>query len=192
MVKAIELTDIELRLLEGCRKKHAKSQEMLYKHFYGYAMSVSLRYCKSKDEASEVLNDSFMKVFTKVHQYDTKKSFRGWLRRIIINTAIDFYRKNEKHTNHLDVEYADREEDSKGNIIDQMSADEIYTLVQSLPDIYRITFNLYEIEGYSHEEIGEQMGIPAGTSRFNLSRAKQKLRLLLKEHFGKKYEAYIR
>ncbi|MCC5944758.1 MAG: sigma-70 family RNA polymerase sigma factor [Bernardetiaceae bacterium] len=164
---------------------------MLYKQYYGYAMSVCLRYSNHKEEAAEVLNDSFLKVFNKIHQYDPKKSFRGWLRRILINTSIDYYRRNEKHYYHSDVESAMAEEYDL-NVLDKLSAEDIYKIIQKLPEIYRITFNLYEVEGYSHEEISQKLGVPAGTSRSNLSRAKQKLRELVKQHLKVEYEVYLR
>jgi RNA polymerase sigma factor (sigma-70 family) len=186
-----EPSEIEKKLIAGTIRADRTSQERLYKHYYGYAMSICLRYAPNRDEASEVLNDSFLKVFKKIAQYDPNKSFRGWLRRIIINTAIDYYRKNEKHYHHLEIDRAMGEE-QETDAISMLTAEEIYQLVQQLPHIYRLTFNLYEIEGYSHEEIGEQLGIPAGTSRSNLSRAKQKLRLLMEQHFGTKKKAALR
>jgi RNA polymerase sigma-70 factor (ECF subfamily) len=187
-----EPSEIEQKLIEGTKKGERHCQEKLYKHFYGYGMSICLRYAPSREEASEILNDSFLKVFKKIEQYDLQKSFRGWLRRIIINTAIDYFRRNEKHYHHLEVEKAATSEEAAADAISSLTAEEIYALVQKLPDIYRLTFNLYEIEGFSHEEIGQQLGIPAGTSRSNLSRAKQKLRALIAQHFGSKHQAFFK
>lgn len=157
-------TDHELRLLKGCKRGRADAQEGIYRHYYGYAMSICLRYAGSRDEASEILNDSFVKIFSKIKQFDSKKSFQAWLRRIIVNTAIDHYRKNKKHQYGVDISAAEGEIESE-NVLHQLAAEEIFKLIQQLPDKYRLAFNLYEIEGYSHEEIAEQLGVPIGTSR---------------------------
>ncbi|MCR9017095.1 RNA polymerase sigma factor [Aquiflexum gelatinilyticum] len=166
---------MEKHLIQEAKNGNRKSIEMLYKQFYGYAMSVALRYSNSREEACEIINDSFMKAFDKIGQYDNQNSFKGWLRRILINTSIDYYRKNIKHTAVMDIEKADTET-LDPDIIDQLSADDILGVLRDLPEILRIIFNMYEIEGYSHNEISEQLGIPSSTSRTYLARAKKKLR----------------
>jgi RNA polymerase sigma-70 factor (ECF subfamily) len=173
----------EEQLIRECRGGKLKAQEMLYKHYYGYVMGICLRYTNNRDEAAEILNDGFLKVFQKIDQYEPGKAFRAWLRRVVVNTAIDHYRRNRKHANQTELKEA-RQEEHAANPLDQLSAEEILKLVQQLPDIYRLAFNLYEIEGYSHEEISEQLQIPVGTSKSNLSRAKKRLRELLTEKFG--------
>ena len=177
----------EQEIIKGCRKMKAKSQEMLYKHFYGYAMSISLRYSYSKDEALEILNDSFMKVFKNILKYNENLSFKSWLRRIIINTSIDYYRKNQKHRHTLNIEMAGNEE-CHLDIIDDLSVNDILKLLNELPNQYRIIFNLYEVEGYSHKEIAEMLEIPESTSRTNLARAKKKLRVLFHQNFDYEIE----
>lgn len=185
--------DFEIRLINGCKKGRSKSQEELYKHFYGYAMSICLRYASNKEEAKEILNDSFLKVFSKLEQFDNKRSFRGWLRRIVINTAIDYYRRNEKHRGNYSIDDSFFEiSETDENVIDKLSAEDIMKLVQSLPESYRMTFNLYEVEGYSHDEIGEKLNVPVGTSRSNLSRAKKQLRQMVKNFLGIAYEKPLR
>lgn len=166
---------MEQHLIKEARKGDQKSLEMLYKHFYGYAMSIALRYSNGRDEACEIVNDSFMKVFDKLPQYSESNSFKGWFRRILVNTSIDYYRKNVKHFSAMDIEKVDTESYEPG-IIGQLSKEDILNSLRSLPEMLRIVFNMYEIEGYSHNEIAEQCGIPASTSRTYLARAKQKLR----------------
>lgn len=166
---------MEKHLIQEAKNGDRKSIELLYKQFYGYAMSVALRYSNSREEACEIINDSFMKAFDKLDQYDNQNSFKGWLRRILINTSIDYYRKNIKHTAVMDIEKADTET-LDPDIIDQLSANDILGALRDLPEILRIIFNMYEIEGYSHNEISEQLGIPSSTSRTYLARAKKKLR----------------
>ena len=173
----------ENELIEGCLKGKARSQEMLYKHYYGYAMAICLRYANGKDEAKEILNDSFFKVFTKISQYDPKNPFRAWLRRIVINTAIDYYRRQQKHQYAVDIQEIEYEE-SDASVLDRLSAEDILLLMQKLPEHYRLVFNLYELEGYSHEEISKQLGIPESTSRTHLSRAKSKLREYIQKYFS--------
>jgi RNA polymerase sigma factor (sigma-70 family) len=183
---ASQVNPIEVeKLIEGCMKGRLKDQEGLYKHFYGYAMGICLRYAKTRDEASEILNDSFLKVFNKLGMYDSSKLFKAWLRRIVVNTAIDYYRREHKYDNQVPIEKAGREENDF-DVIDQLNTEDILKLLQKLPDNHRVVFNLYEIEGYSHDEIGEMLQIPVGTSKSNLSRAKQKLRTLVTEHLSAK------
>jgi RNA polymerase sigma factor (sigma-70 family) len=166
---------LEKHLIQEAKNGDRKSIELLYKQFYGYAMSIALRYSNSREEACEIINDSFMKAFDKLEHYDSQNSFKGWLRRILINTSIDYYRKNIKHTAVMDIEKADAET-LEADVIDRLSAEDILGILRGLPEILRIIFNMYEIEGYSHNEISEQLGIPSSTSRTYLARAKRKLR----------------
>lgn len=185
------LTEKELIMVEGCLKNKASAQEKLYKHFYGYAMSIALRYAGTKDESREILNESFFKVFTRLEKYDVEKSFRGWLRRIVINTAIDYYRANKRYINSTEITVAE-EKEYDFDIIERLTAEEILDLLQDLPTHYQMVFNLYELEGYSHKEIGKMLDIPEGTSRSNLTRAKQKLREMVKQLYNGKYARTVR
>jgi RNA polymerase sigma factor (sigma-70 family) len=168
-------TALEKALIQKAKDGDKKSIELLYKQFYGFAMSIALRYTNSRDEACEIVNDSFMKAFDRIKQYQIENSFKGWFRRIIVNTSIDYFRKNSRYTSIMDIEKAESESYSP-DIIDQLTFEDILGLIRSLPEILRIVFNLYEIEGYDHNEIGEKLGIPASTSRTYLARSKKKLR----------------
>jgi len=163
-------------ILTACQRNERSAQEKLYRDFYGYAMSICLPYTKDKTEAEEVANDGFVKVFNHLISYDFSQPFKGWLRRIMINSAIDYYRRNKKHYNHDDIENAYDASSFDTNIIDQLSADEIMEQVQKLPPAYQMVFNLYAVEGYKHHEIAEQLNISEGTSKSNLSKAKAKLK----------------
>jgi RNA polymerase sigma-70 factor (ECF subfamily) len=182
---------LEKHLIQEAKNGNKKSIAMLYKQFYGYAMSIALRYSNSREEACEIINDSFMKAFDKLDQYDSQNSFKGWLRRIVINTSIDYYRKNVKHIALMDIEKADAET-LEADVIDQLSVEDILGILQGLPEILRIIFNMYEIEGYSHNEISEKLGIPSSTSRTYLARAKKKLREKIIELNQIKNEGAIR
>lgn len=173
---------IEYELIEGCKRGENEYQEMLYKHFYGYAFSISRLNTYSREEAVDIMNDSFLKVFSTIHRFNLNQSFKAWIRTIIINTAIDNYRKNKKHYYLLDVVEVDPPE-VKESIISQLNAEDILNLLDRLPKIHRLVFNLYEIQGFSHKEIAEKLNIKISSSRTFLTRAKNKLRILLNESF---------
>jgi RNA polymerase sigma factor (sigma-70 family) len=172
------ISNAEYELIQHCKKGAIKYQEQLYKQFYGYAMGIGLRYCDNRDDALEVVNDSFIKVFNTIQSYNADRSFKAWLRRIIINTSIDRRRKDLKYQLHTDMEHA-------GHIghnhtaIDQLNAKDILKLMDELPALQRSIFNMYEIDGYNHDEIAEMLNIPSSSSRVYLSRAKERLRKAL-------------
>lgn len=175
-----------LDLIDDCIKGKLHAQERIYREYYGYGMSICLRYTSSKEEAVEVLNDSFLKVFDKISTYSKEQPFKAWLRRIFVNTSIDNHRKNKKHYYHEDVDTC-HEESIDTDAIEELSAQDIMKLLLELPENQRITFNLYEIEGYSHKEIADQLGITESTSRSNLTRAKNKLKSLYQKYYSIAY-----
>ncbi|GGK49804.1 RNA polymerase ECF-type sigma factor [Lutibacter litoralis] len=141
-------------------------------------------YTYSNDDAVSILNDSFLKVFSSIKKkgFNNNIPFKNWLRRILINTAIDNYRKNVKHYYHLEVEneehiYAD------SDVIDDLAFKDILKLLDQLPEMHRIVFNLHEIQGFNHKEISEKLKIAESTSRVFLTRAKKKLRILIDKNF---------
>lgn len=175
--------EIDEQTLLGCIKKSRKYQEKLYKQFYGYGMSIGLRYTNSREEAKEILNDAFVKIFNSIEKFDSKQSFKAWIRRIIINTSIDHYRREAKHQNHLDLDHQ-TVQDLNTEAIDQLAFEDIVKLLNHLPEFYRITFNLYEVEGYSHDEIAEVLNITPSSSRVYLMRAKKRLRELFQKYYS--------
>lgn len=168
-------TALEKALILKAKNGDKKSIALLYKQFYGFAMSIALRYSSSRDEACEIVNDSFMKAFDRLKQYQPENSFKGWFRRIIVNTSIDYFRKNSRHHAIMDIEKAEFQS-YHPDIVEQLTYEDILVLIRTLPEILRIVFNMYEIEGYDHNEIGVKLGIPASTSRTYLARSKKKLR----------------
>lgn len=169
-------------LLAGCLRNHQRSQELLYRQFYGYAMGICLRYAPTREGALEVLNDGFLKVFTRLDQYDSAQPFKAWLRRILINTAVDHYRQEARHFYHEDVERADQAPASESaDAYSRLAHDELMGLIQRLSPAYRLVFNLYVIDGFTHDEIAGQLGISVGASKSNLARARENLRQLLKQ-----------
>lgn len=141
-------------------------------------MGVCLRYSRTYEEAVEIVNDGFMKIFTNLDKYTQGLSFKGWFRKVMVHTAIDYYRRNEKHYNSLDISHA-QYEPSTETALDKISEKEIIAAIQRLPPSYRMVFNLYVIEGFKHEEIGNQLNISVGTSKSNLAMARSKLKKIL-------------
>jgi RNA polymerase sigma-70 factor (ECF subfamily) len=170
----------EDELIRQCKSGSLKYQELLYKQFYGYAMGISLRYSLDRDDALEVANDAFIKAFNAIKSYDTGKPFKPWLRAIIVNTAIDRRRKDLKFQLNMDLDGA---EQLPGHytVVETLNAQDILNLLRELPAIQHTIFNLYEIDGYNHDEISVMLNIPASSSRVYLSRAKEKLRRMIKE-----------
>jgi len=171
--------------IERCALNNRESQKKLYTSFYGYAMAVCDRYTNNQDDAVEILNDGFLKVFKEIYRYkpaytDVVSSFKGWLRKIMVYTAIDHFRKNHKHqfTTDLDngvVQVASHAEDA----LDRISYEEIIRSIQDLTPGYRTVFNLFIIEGFTHEEISDKLGISIGTSKSNLAKARRQLQKIL-------------
>ena len=162
-------------LVEGCLKENRNAQRKLYEYFYGKMMSICLRYAGTREEAVEILNQGFYKVFKSMGSFNSAEgALEAWIRRIMINTAIDHYRKmaRQQKTTDLDTAYKASEESTA---ISAISAEEILVLVQELSPAYRTVFSLYAIEGFNHREIAEKLGISEGTSKSNLAKARAKL-----------------
>lgn len=170
------------KIIKGCRKRRRESQKELYKMFYAYGMSITLRYADSRDQAAAILNDAFMKVFTNIKKYDTKRPFKPWLRKIIINTAINHFHKNKHNRQWEELEMAKHNMGIEETIISGISYQEIIDMVQQLTPAYRTVFNLYVIEGFKHKEIAEMLGITVGTSKSNLAKAKRNLQSILEKN----------
>ncbi len=168
----------EDELIRQCKAGSLKHQELLYKQFYGYAMGVGLRYSLNRDDALEVVNDAFIKAFNSMKSYDIAKPFKAWLRTIVVNTAIDRRRKDLKFQLNIELENAGPIA-GQINVIDTLSAQDILNMMKELPAVQLAIFNLYEIDGYNHDEIADILGIPASSSRVYLSRAKEKLRRII-------------
>lgn len=174
-------------VITGCLRGNRASQERLYKQYHAYAMSISLRYAKDRGEAREILNESFLKVFTKLDQYDKAQAFHFWLRRILINTAVDYYRKKQRQPLFIPIDNAMEVADKSNDDFELDASINTLPILQKLSPAYRIVFNLYVMEGYKHQEIAEQLDISVNTSKSNLARAKQKLKAMIQSraHFKK-------
>jgi RNA polymerase sigma factor (sigma-70 family) len=168
-------------------KRDERDKEKLFKAFYGYAMGVGLRYLNNRDDVEELVNDSFMKVFNHPGTFESLKPFKVWLGRIVANGAIDRLRAAKKWKNMVDVE-EHHQLSSPVSSSANTEYNELLSLLNKLPDNYRLIFNLHEVDGFSHEEIAEQMGIPESTSRVYLMRARKKLQEYYKIQYKTSYE----
>ena len=167
-------------LVERCKENNRLAQKKVYEYYYGKMMGVALRYINDRDAASDVVQDGFIKAFSKIKNYTSTGSFEGWLRRIISNTAIDQLRKNKKETFLQNEENIEAEDEiQEESIYQNINMSEIVDAVSELSNGYRSVFNLYVMEGYTHQEIGEILGISTGTSKSNYSKAKKKLKSIL-------------
>lgn len=173
------MTEKELsKHIEGCRIGDRASQHRVYGHFYNYVLTVCSRYSSDTEEAKEVMNDAFYKIFTKIDHYNPEYSFKGWLHRVVVNTAIDKYRSRQNRQRTEDISNAQSVE-IETEVVEKLTRDEIFKMVQYLPPAYRTVFNLFVVDGYSHAEIGQMLGITEGASKSNLSKARMKLKMML-------------
>jgi RNA polymerase sigma-70 factor (ECF subfamily) len=168
----------EEELINGCLKRDRSAQKRLYESFSPKMYALCYRYVKDSMDAEDILVTAFTRIFERIDQFKGEGSFEGWIRRIVVNEALTFLRRNRSMYLETDLEVADREPDYN-SISDHLEADDLIKMIQELPSGYRIVFNLYAIDGYSHKEIAEQLGISENTSKSQLSRARTYLQKLL-------------
>lgn len=171
-MKVIHLHQEERELIQLAVENNRQAQQKIYTQFSPKMLSVCRQYIKDMHQAEDVMITAFMKVFTKLNNFEFKGSFEGWIRRIMINECISFIRVDKKLKYTEDETYF---EESFNNIESQFSIEDIQFLIDSLPDGYKIVFNLYAIEGYKHQEIATMLGINEGTSKSQLSHARKML-----------------
>ena len=177
----------ELKIIvEGCVNGKRKYQKKLFELFYGKMMGVCLRYAKNSDEAKDMVQNGFIKVYAKLNVYNFSGSLEGWIRRIMVNTAIDQIRKNKKDPFSIDddARFKNLEEDIPFDVEEtemetKIKAEQAIKAISELSPAYKMVFNLYVIEGYTHKEIADYLNVSEGTSKSNLAKAKQKLRKVL-------------
>lgn len=168
----------EEEIIEGCLKGNRKYQKLLYERYYGSMLVVCMRYTNDREEARDVLHEGFIKIFRNLKKFNRGTNLGAWIRRIMINTAIDHYRKSAKRPNLVEINQAIHETDMH-DVVADLGAEEILSMVQKLSPAYRTVFNLYVIEGYSHKEVGKLLGISEGTSKSNLAKARAKLQAMV-------------
>ncbi|MBI3142649.1 MAG: sigma-70 family RNA polymerase sigma factor [Bacteroidetes bacterium] len=165
----------EMEMAEGCKRHDPKVQKKVFEHYYGIMLGICLRYAQGREEARDMLQDGFVKIFEKIDQYHPDYSFVGWMKRVMVNNAIDQYRRDMRMPTS-DDESVLSNQSVDNDVFKDLAYEEIIQMIQRLPKGYRTVFNMYVIEGYTHKEIGELLGIAEGTSKSQLNKAK----LLLK------------
>jgi len=176
-------------ILKGCQRDLRESQKKMYDFFYGYAMSICLRYSRNREDAIEVLHDGFLKIFKNIGGFRIEGTgkqvlypLQAWIKKIMIYTAIDRYRAQQKYSGQEDIHLHEHAlYQAAPTPLDSMAYEELMGLVQALSPGYRAVFNLYVIDGFTHEEIAEKLGISSGTSKSNLARAREVLKKRLKK-----------
>jgi RNA polymerase sigma factor (sigma-70 family) len=176
-----------IQLIEGCANQEPRSQKILYEQFFGYLLKIAFRYVNNYQTAVNVTNDGFVKIFRFIHKFNPAESpypdrlLMAWMKRILINTAIDDLRKN-KNTNETELipEQVWERADTGYQADNQLLYKELISYIKNLPPSYRVVFNMYVIDGCSHQEIGNKLGISEGTSKSNLSRARNLLQTMIR------------
>lgn len=175
-------------LVRECAEGNNKYQQLLYKQLYSKMMVVCYRYANRPEDAKDLFQEGFIKVFNKIEKFNFKGSLEGWVRRIMVNNAIDHYRKNKNKyaisETLVVAEQIPEEEDDQG-IFEEVSAKQLLNFVQELSPVYRTVFNLYVLDDYTHAEIAEELNISEGTSKSNLSKAKKNLKKMVLTHLSK-------
>jgi RNA polymerase sigma-70 factor (ECF subfamily) len=175
----VKLLNNEQSLIEACLAHDRLAQKKLYETYYGKMMGVSMRYANTLEDAQDIMNESFVKIFRNLYKYNLGTSLDAWIKRIIVNTAIDFYRKSLKHKlDDIDAVY-DLSDTRAEDALSTCRVEDLMKMISSLPVPLRTVFNMYVIEGYSHREISEALSISEGTSRANLTKARIRLKELI-------------
>lgn len=174
------------RIIEGCCEWDRNMQNALYQLFYSYGMSICIRYVESEPEAISVLNDGFLKVFRNIKRYKQDQPFKPWFRRIVVNTAIDYVKSQQRFKIEMSMEEA-KNVPTTEDILSRINYKELMAMVQSLSAAYRTVFNMYVIDGFKHEEIADILGISVSTSKSNLTRARARLQDLLSNKLDDRY-----
>jgi RNA polymerase sigma-70 factor (ECF subfamily) len=170
-------------LLKECKRGKAGSQEKLYRRFASAMYGLCLQYASNEEDAQDILQDGFIKVFAKLDMVRNPAALPGWIRRVMINTALEKYR-SQVILQRVDEVREEHQEDPGDDALERITCEELVALIQSLTPRYRMVFNLYAIEGFSHQEIAEELGISIGTSKSNLSRGRAILQEKIKTIYG--------
>ncbi len=194
MLSANNISEDQLKtLIDGCVRNHRKSQEIVYKMYYGKMMAVCRRYTNNEDQAKDILQDGFIKVYKNITKFNFDGSFEGWVRRIVVNTAIDFTRKAKN--DYLLMNENQTLEDFENDLLDEgdeeaynspFNVGDVIKGMEQLSNAYRTVFNLYVFENYSHQEIADTLKISVGTSKSNLAKARANLKKILTKELTKR------
>jgi RNA polymerase sigma-70 factor (ECF subfamily) len=168
------------QLVEGCRSNKRLAQKVLYERYFGKMVGIAMRYTKDKEEAIEILNAAFMKVFTSLDKYQDNNNLAGWIAKIVFNCSIDHVRKHTRYRQVMNFEI-EKDRPVQNDSISNLQVEDLYKLIQQLPAASRSVFCLYVIDGYKHKEVAEMLEITVGTSKWHLANARKELQRLIKE-----------
>ncbi|MGZ4035971.1 MAG: RNA polymerase sigma factor [Bacteroidia bacterium] len=168
-------------MINGCVSNKREFQKLLYQKFAGKMLSLCFRYFKNREEAEDVLQDGFIKIFKNIDKYQGTGSFEGWIKRIMVNTALEELRKKKKEFITQDIDELYIQPESVDKTDDSVNTKDLIRYIQALPEGYKLVFNLFVIEGYSHGEIGQMLNINEGTSKSQLSKARAYLQKMMSE-----------
>jgi RNA polymerase sigma-70 factor (ECF subfamily) len=163
-------------LIDECVKGNIKAQRFLFDKFAPKMLAVCLRYTKNKSDAEDVLQEAFIKVFLNIKNFKKEGSLEGWIRRIMVNTSLDQIRKNSKFLKDIDISVVDFKVESKEFILENIAAEDLLIMINNMPNGYKIVFNMFAIEGYSHQEIATTLGVTENTSKSQYLRARSFLK----------------
>ena len=183
----------EKQLIAGCKAGKAWAQKEIFERYASVMLSVCIRYVTDRETAKDLLQEGFLKLYTKIGSYTGAGSFEGWIRRIFVTTALEYLRQNDALKQSVNIEeYSNLIPDTDATVLDKISADDLMECIARLPDGYRTVFNLYAIEGYSHAEIGEMMAITESTSRSQYMRARnilqRNVQFIIGQEHAKQYK----
>ena len=180
----------ETDLVKGCQRQDRRYQKLLFEKYFSDMMAICMRYSRDEDDAKDIFQNAFIKVFAKFELFTGEGSLRGWIQSIVIHTAIDHYRRQRREAKNIVPENENWDTGEEAEIESDLAADEIMKTVQMLPVMQRAVFNLYAIEGFSHKEIAEEMEITEGTSKWYLCEARKTLKLILAPTYSHKIKEY--
>ena len=175
-------------IVQGCQANQPKYQRMLYEQFAGKLMGICVRYCRNEELAKDALQESFVKIFNKIDSFKNESKIETWMTRIAINTTLNHLRQGKRYQFIDDNEHVaykiENQHDVSADSLEKLSHAELINILQELPDGYRIVFNMYAVEGYTHKEIADALGINEGTSKSQLNRARKHLQTLVQDKMG--------
>jgi len=186
LIKALD----EKQLVHGCLRQDRRCQKMLFEKYFSDMMSVCVRYARDDDDAKDILQNSFIKVFAKFDLYNGQGALKSWIQSIVIRTAIDHYRRRQRENKVIVAEPEDWESGTEAEIETDMAAEEILKMVQLLPNMQRAVFNLFAVEGFSHKEIADELDITEGTSKWYLCEARKSLKTMISLVYTQKIKEY--
>ncbi len=178
-------------LIKGCIKKKSRAQRQLYEVYKSRLMGLCVRYTRNREEAEDVFQEGFVRIFNSIAQLKEANRLEPWLKQTMVNTAINYYHKNKRHQGHADVGDFDGSNSDYQRIISDLTNEQLVEVVNQLPPGYKMVFNLYVIESYTHKEIGEMLNISENTSKSQLSKAKAMLKRAFKQMGIERYEKYV-